>query len=511
MESRLGHDFSQVRVHTGVAAARTARALDSRAFTLGRHIVFGDGEYRPRDRAGRRLLAHELAHVIQQGSAPRHPNRPAPPLSAAPAGLRLQRSPLSDSVRAAYKADPSLEALLARLSQSDVQSAQKDTDVDTVIKGLLAGHPDDLWVARQIRQGRLIENSGRYGRQRMPRRPIRAYFFPGRTHRRALVIAGVHGSEVQGIEVAHDLVTQLKAGEASKPPVLPYFSVIVVPSLFPDNAAHRRRQGKIQTNRNFPAPSRGLATARRGPRHRPLDALKKPILAENILLMALMERFRPERIISIHGTWRAGAAGVFYDPRSLTNAEYKRVQQCATARAYMAVPVEQQWGPDGRRELQKAHDHFLRVCLADAFDAARAQDKRLSLATAKAIDASTASITGREKRHFANREHEHQPVPAAQVAARKRHPSVAGDVGTSGKLDTAHWSGKAPKGYSLGSYAPPQGMSVFTVEPPLNCTSADYRKGGHCAHRADAGVSVAERRMELKSYAEAIRTILLGR
>jgi len=66
MESRLRHDFSSVRVHAGAEAARAARAVDARAYTLGQNIVFGHGEYVPGTAEGTRLLAHELTHVVQQ-------------------------------------------------------------------------------------------------------------------------------------------------------------------------------------------------------------------------------------------------------------------------------------------------------------------------------------------------------------------------------------------------------------------------------------------------------------
>ncbi|MEA2223720.1 MAG: hypothetical protein QOH83_2096, partial [Solirubrobacteraceae bacterium] len=61
--------FADVRVHTGPLAAQAAREVGSRAFTVGRHVVFGEGEYWPGTATGHRLLAHELAHVVQQAGA----------------------------------------------------------------------------------------------------------------------------------------------------------------------------------------------------------------------------------------------------------------------------------------------------------------------------------------------------------------------------------------------------------------------------------------------------------
>ena len=65
-EPRLGYDFRQVRVHTGDSAARAAHAIRARAFTVGEDIVFADRQFAPGTRDGRRLLGHELAHVVQQ-------------------------------------------------------------------------------------------------------------------------------------------------------------------------------------------------------------------------------------------------------------------------------------------------------------------------------------------------------------------------------------------------------------------------------------------------------------
>jgi hypothetical protein len=69
MESRFSADFSDVRVHTGGEAAQLNRSLQARAFTRGQDIFFGEGNYNPSADEGRQLLAHELTHVVQQGSA----------------------------------------------------------------------------------------------------------------------------------------------------------------------------------------------------------------------------------------------------------------------------------------------------------------------------------------------------------------------------------------------------------------------------------------------------------
>jgi hypothetical protein len=66
MEPRFGHDFGAVRVHTDVQAAQSARAVNALAYTVGRDVVFGAGQYAPNTHDGKRLMAHELAHTVQQ-------------------------------------------------------------------------------------------------------------------------------------------------------------------------------------------------------------------------------------------------------------------------------------------------------------------------------------------------------------------------------------------------------------------------------------------------------------
>lgn len=64
--TRFGHDFANVRVHADAQAAESARSVSALAYTVGSHVVFGAGQFSPGTRAGQKLLAHELAHVVQQ-------------------------------------------------------------------------------------------------------------------------------------------------------------------------------------------------------------------------------------------------------------------------------------------------------------------------------------------------------------------------------------------------------------------------------------------------------------
>lgn len=79
IEPRFGYDFSRVRLHTDSQSSRLAESVHARAFTYGPHLAFGAGEYAPETEGGRRLLAHELAHVVQQGKAAPLAAAPVPP------------------------------------------------------------------------------------------------------------------------------------------------------------------------------------------------------------------------------------------------------------------------------------------------------------------------------------------------------------------------------------------------------------------------------------------------
>ena len=70
-EPRFGRDFGAVRIHTNAQAADSARSINARAYTVGSNVVFNSGQYTPQSDQGRRLLAHELTHVVQQNQLPR--------------------------------------------------------------------------------------------------------------------------------------------------------------------------------------------------------------------------------------------------------------------------------------------------------------------------------------------------------------------------------------------------------------------------------------------------------
>lgn len=100
MSMRFGHDFSQVRVHTAADSAQSANELNAKAYTVGSDIVFGSNQYAPRSREGRRLLAHELTHVVQQSASASESNHKSENARAT-SEVFVQRSILSGLMDAA--------------------------------------------------------------------------------------------------------------------------------------------------------------------------------------------------------------------------------------------------------------------------------------------------------------------------------------------------------------------------------------------------------------------------
>jgi hypothetical protein len=101
---RTGLDFAHVRIHADAEAAASASRLAARAYTVGSNIYFGHGEYEPKSREGRTLLAHELAHVVQQSQGQVQPRMKAEPLSAAPLSVLRKLLPPGNCIQGIHDA-----------------------------------------------------------------------------------------------------------------------------------------------------------------------------------------------------------------------------------------------------------------------------------------------------------------------------------------------------------------------------------------------------------------------
>jgi uncharacterized protein DUF4157 len=168
VEPRFGRDFSQVRVHADARAAQSASAVNALAYAAGNHVVFGAERYSPQIITGKILLAHELAHVVQQQSAPQHlpeqvssgsdssENEARRAAAETVQGKSVQigksviqpavsLSPLSDQAMVAWAGGT--EDLFDLLRQHS-PLAMPDPDLEIWMSIYLS--PNDLWHARKI-------------------------------------------------------------------------------------------------------------------------------------------------------------------------------------------------------------------------------------------------------------------------------------------------------------------------------------------------------------------------
>ncbi|WP_435839275.1 eCIS core domain-containing protein [Streptomyces brevispora] len=122
MESRFGTEFSGVRMHTGAAAARSARAIGARAYTSGSHVVLGDGG------GDKHTLAHELTHVVQQRSGPVAGTDQGNGLSVSHPSDRFEREAETNAHRVMTGPVPVRQAAAATESSSGEASARQTAD-----------------------------------------------------------------------------------------------------------------------------------------------------------------------------------------------------------------------------------------------------------------------------------------------------------------------------------------------------------------------------------------------
>jgi hypothetical protein len=132
MESYLGHDLASVRVYAGAKAAQSARAVNAQAYTVGHHVVFGSGQYAPDTPVGRRLLAHELVHVVQQTGAGATPTLQREPQGAG-SSQAAGATPAKEEEDTAKIITGGLEIVAKQLDKNNPQFKKvKDQALDTL-------------------------------------------------------------------------------------------------------------------------------------------------------------------------------------------------------------------------------------------------------------------------------------------------------------------------------------------------------------------------------------------
>lgn len=188
-------------------------------------------------------------------------------------------------------------------------------------------------------------------------RKINAYYIPGTSDLRALVIAGVHGSELSSVEVAYRLLSQLLQGKQ------PYYSVIIIPSLFPDNAVKAINEpgqigsadnigrytypDAVDPNRQMPSPGKAYNE------NNGLDHIGRKIEQENQLMLQLIQAFKPQRIANLHAIRDINYGGVYADPRADQNGFALGYSSDSSLAVAIASFIHQQGGNVSGNSLDK--------------------------------------------------------------------------------------------------------------------------------------------------------------
>ncbi len=263
--------------------------------------------------------------------------------------LVIQRSPLSESLAVLWDRN-NKGPFFARL-RSLTERERADPDTRRLVDASAQFGDDDRWLAQTIlRHGpepqwpavALEERHQRATEHRWAPEPgnieatlgttvqgrrVSAYYFPGASAERALIIGGMHGSELSAVQVAEQLLDNLRTGRGPRP----FFTVIIVPRLFPDNIARAESRPQsigsasnvgrytretptrsVDPNRQFPQAGRDLNP------DNPRDARNRLLEPENMMLLELIQRFQPSRVVNLHAIRTPQSAGIYADPR--TNA-----------------------------------------------------------------------------------------------------------------------------------------------------------------------------------------------
>jgi hypothetical protein len=272
-----------------------------------------------------------------------------------------------------------------------------------------------------------------------------------------LIIGGMHGSELSSIEIAKELLNQLQHGDSI------FYSVIVIPSLFPDNAEIAKRRpskigdvenigrysypGAVDPNRQMPAPGHAFDE------DNCMDHAGRKMENETSLLLELINQYRPQRIVNLHAIRNTEYAGVFADPRT---------------------------------------DH-------NGIALGYASDSSLAVAIARSIHQQGGYIPGNQLNKKPTALYYKDPVAVAEGAFQKRN------------FTGSYIPGKRGGGVSLGTWASTavvdredpnktrDAIRIITMEFPGSKRPVDYKKELQSFYQ-----------QQVEIYATALRTIFLG-
>jgi hypothetical protein len=167
-EPRLGYDFSKVKIHNDAPAHASSRSINALAYTHGEHIVFGEGQYQPHTTSGKKLLAHELTHVVQQGSAApsslqqsvqRQDGPPGTTPNTAPTTTGPTTATAPPAAPTTVTIDPSCNATEimdivneALVWLDDIYQQLLEYDADEVFASVIAPRPGYARIARALQE-----------------------------------------------------------------------------------------------------------------------------------------------------------------------------------------------------------------------------------------------------------------------------------------------------------------------------------------------------------------------
>ncbi|MEM1319219.1 MAG: DUF2817 domain-containing protein, partial [Bacteroidota bacterium] len=310
MSQAFNTDFNHVRIHTDQRAVRMSQGLHARAFTYGSDIYFNRGQYRPQSRQGKHLLGHELTHVVQQQQTPK---------------AYIARAPLDlDKLHSELYSRQPLTATSGEIGfGADAGPSHKSPAEDSSLPIKAEVFPRNTGLYDQSpteKRNRALQTSNTAPplqptitpetlkdaqKRKVESGPPGYMLHPGGLlvrPKRALVISGIHGNERGALDLVKTLRSELAD---AKNPLARDFDTLLIPAMNPGGIVDRKRHNRrdVDLNRNFP-----------GIKGFPSSKANLPLQPETKAVMTAIKKFKPDRILSLHGISDTDHGGVFADP-----------------------------------------------------------------------------------------------------------------------------------------------------------------------------------------------------